>query len=196
MQASEIPGRIGTDGSWRGRGLELPRLEFNPAPDRLDPPVGEVHVWRLELESARRPAFREALRQVLARYLGDEPERVELTVGEHGKPRLADERLHFNLSHSGAMGLVAVCRDREVGVDVERFRPKREADFYRRWACHEARVKCLGTGLGVPLPPAPPPVAVESLEVGPGHAAAVAVAGTAPLPLRCWTFGSPHLGNG
>ncbi len=171
-------------------------MEFLPAPDHLDPPLGEVHVWRLELESAERSAFHEALRQVLARYLEQEPGEIELSVGEHGKPRLAGEQLHFNLSHSGALGLIAVCRDREVGVDVERLRPKREAAFYWRWARHEARVKCLGTGLGPPLPPDPPPVAVETLEVGPEYAAAVAVAGGALPSLRGWTFDSPHRGNG
>lgn len=153
-------------------------------------------MWRVELEGGRRAAFREVLLQVLARYLDQGPEEIELVVDEHGKPRLADERLHFNLSHSGPMALIAVCRDREVGVDVERLRPKREPSFYSRWACHEARVKCLGTGLGAPLPPDPPPVTVESLDVGPGYAAAVGVTGAASLSLRCWTFDSPHPENG
>jgi hypothetical protein len=162
----------------------------------LDPPLGEVHVWRVELESAQKPAFGEALRKVLARYLEVGPEGVELVVNEHGKPHLADEQLHFNLSHSGATALIAVCQDREVGVDVERIRPKREASFYQRWACHEARLKCVGIGLGSPLPPGSPPVAVETLEIRPEYAAAVAVAGTASLPLRFWTFDSPHPENG
>lgn len=153
-------------------------------------------MWRVELESEARAAFREALRRVLARYLDEVPGEIELAVDRRGKPRLADERLHFNLSHCGALALIAVCRDREVGVDVERIRPKREAAFYRRWARHEARVKCLGIGLGSPPPSGSPPVAVEALEVGPGHAAAVAVAGTAPLPLRCWTFDAPHRDTG
>lgn len=153
-------------------------------------------MWRVERESAQRPAFQEALRQVLGRYLDQEPEGIELRVGEHGKPYLLGEQLHFNLSHSGTLALIAVCRDREVGVDVERFRPKREMDFYWRWARHEAQVKCLGTGLGVPLPPDSPPVTVETLEVGPEHAAAVAVTGTASLSLRCWTFDSPHPEDG
>jgi len=153
-------------------------------------------VWRVELASAQRPAFRETLRQVLSRYLDQRAEQVELSVDEYGKPRLAGEQLHFNLSHSGALALIAVCRDREVGVDVERLRPKREAAFYWRWTCHEARVKCLGTGLGSPLPPDPPPVAVETLEVGPEYAAAVGVTGTASLPLRGWTFDSPHPKDG
>lgn len=202
--------------------LQSSRLEFLPAPDHLDPPLGEVHVWRVELESAQRPAFRGGLRQVLARYLAEGPEEIELTVGEHGKPRLAGEQLHFNLSHSGAMALIAVCGDREVGVDVEQIKPgrdlialaerallpadaaavreaaeaKREATFYRLWACHEARLKCLGVGIGSLPPPGSPPVAVETLEVSPEHAAAVAVAGTALLPLRGWTFDSPHPEDG
>jgi phosphopantetheine--protein transferase-like protein len=202
--------------------LQSPRLEFLPAPDRLDPPLGEVHLWRVELESPQRPAFHGALRQVLARYLEEGPEEVELTVGEHGKPRLAGEQLHFNLSHSGAMALIAVCQDREVGVDVERIKPgrdlialaerallpadaeavreaaegEREATFYRRWACHEARLKCLGVGIGSLLPPGSPPVAVKTLEVGPEHTAAIAVAGTELPPLRSWTFDSPHPEDG
>lgn len=175
-------------------------------------------MWRLELESAQRPAFHGALRQLLARYLEGGPGEIELIVGEHGKPRLAYEQIHFNLSHSGALGLVAVCGDREVGVDVERIKPgrdlialaerallpadadavreaaetEREATFYRRWACHEARLKCLGTGLGSTPPPGSPPVAVATLEVDPDYAAAVAVAGTGLPPLRGWTFDSPH----
>lgn len=179
-------------------------------------------MWRVELEGAQRPAFRGALRQVLARYLDQEPGEIELAVDGHGKPRLAGEQLHFNLSHSGALALIAICHDREVGVDVEWIKPgrdlialaeralapadaaavrgaaeaEREALFYWHWTCHEARLKCLGIGLGTPLPPGSPPVAVETLEVGTGYAAAVAVRGTRPLPLRGWTFDAPHRENG
>lgn len=195
-------------------------MEFLPAPDRFDPPLGEVHVWRLEI--TQRSAFREALRQVLARYLDQGAEKIELSVGEHGKPRLTDEQLHFNLSHSGTLALIAVCGDREVGVDVERIEPGRDlialaerallpaaveavreaaeaeraATFYRHWACHEARLKCLGTGIGSLPPPGSPAVTVETLEVDPEYAAAVAVAGAGLLPLRGWTFDAPHRENG
>jgi 4'-phosphopantetheinyl transferase len=192
------------------------RLSFSPAPDQLPALAGEAHLWRAELERPGRPAFAWALRHALSRYLGREPAAIELTAGEHGKPRLAGEELQFNLSHSGAMALIAVC-EREVGVDVELVKPGRDliglaerafapadaavvrgaveaeraATFYRLWARHEARLKCLGTGLGSPLPPDPPPMAVETLEVGPGYAGAVAAMGGEPLPLRCWTFDPP-----
>jgi len=159
-------------------------LEFLPAPDRLDPPRGELHLWRL----AASPT---ALRRVLAVYLGEEPERIELAKGEHGKPRLAEapERLRFNLSHSGEVALVAVSGEFEVGVDVERMRPKRGEAFYRRWARHEAHVKCLGTGLLRARRVALEPVAVMPVALGPGFAAAIAAEAAELPPLRGWTFG-------
>jgi 4'-phosphopantetheinyl transferase len=161
-------------------------LEFLPAPDHLDPPVGELHVWRL-------PPSSTVLRRVLAIYLREEPGLIRLEESEHGKPRLAEapQRLRFNLSHSGELALVAVSGEFEVGVDVERVRPRRGEAFYRRWARHEAHVKCLGVGLlrarRMPLAP----VAVGELAVGPGYAAAVAVAAPELPKLRRWTLGLP-----
>jgi 4'-phosphopantetheinyl transferase len=191
-------------------------LEFAAAPDSPALSDREAHVWRAEMETV--PAEL-TLRRVLAAYLGEAPEEIELTAGEHGKPRLADgpERLAFNLSHSGRLALVAVARDREVGVDVERVRPERdllalaeralapeeatavrEADepertrlFYELWTRHEARLKCLGVGLAARPTWPTPPVAVQALPIDPGFAAALAVSGEA-VPIRCWTFDQPR----
>lgn len=165
--------------------------------------MSEVDVWRGRPDPG-------LLRGVLARYLERPLEEIELAIGEHGKPRLADraERLEFNLSHSGGVALVAVCRGRAVGVDVERIDPSRDllglaeraldleavaavraapparraAVFYDRWTRHEARLKCLGVGLGGPADGEP--VAVAPLDIGPGYAAAVAVLGD-ELPAVC-----------
>ena len=170
---------------------------------RKSPAAGEVHVWRVELpaKEARRAA-RRALAAILADYLGGEA--AALGAGENGKPRLAEEhgRLSFNLSHSGGLALVAIAPGgTEVGVDVERLRPRRDlvrlakrwlpaadaaavasADeaereevFYAAWARHEARVKCTGAGLDGVDPG--PEVVAHQLEIDPGYAAAVAVAG-------------------
>lgn len=161
---------------------------------------------------------------MLARYLGEQAEAIELVEDARGKPRLAHRSpaLHFNLSHSEALVLVAISRDREVGVDVERIEPGRDfvalaeralaaadatavreaaeserADvFYERWTRHEARLKCLGLGLGGPLPQDVPAVTVEALPIDPGYAAAVAASGPTPLQLHCWTFGLPLRGAG
>ena len=138
----------------------------------------DVHVWQARLEPG---AARWALRGVLSRYLDEDPAAIELRLGERGKPMLADPDppLHFNLSHSGGLVLIAVCRDREVGVDVQRMRKRRgrerPAEFFAEWTRREAIAKCHGVGLWAPLPDAP--VAVRELVVELGYAAALAVAG-------------------
>jgi phosphopantetheinyl transferase len=169
-------------------------------------PAGELHVWRVELDSedragadnlpsperARaeaiaRPRARQrwvvsrwALREVLGGYLGEEPAKVELRFGARGKPMLAAaESLRFNLSHSGELALIALCDERDVGVDVQRL-GSRPLDYYEDWTRREAIAKCHGTGLWAPLPDEP--VAVSGLDAGRGFAASVAVAGT-ELPL-------------
>jgi len=129
-------------------------LEFLPAPDRLDPPAAEAHLWRGDLDAPGWPgadglpederkraaailrpqprrrwvASRWFLRGVLARYLGGTPAEIQLDAGEHGKPRLAEATggLAFNLSHSEDLALVAVAAGREVGVDVERVVAERD----------------------------------------------------------------------
>ncbi len=162
-------------------------LEFLPAPDRLETPGDEVHVWRVDLDTVDSQG---ALREILGRYLGLPADELRFETNRHGKPRLASPAggPAFNLSHSASLALVAVGR-REVGVDVERIRAKRSVDFYRRWADREARVKCLGTGLTGPVPPDAVEPAIHRLDVGAGYAASVAVFG--PVELRGWTFG-PH----
>jgi 4'-phosphopantetheinyl transferase len=68
-----------------------------------------------------------ALRHILAGYVGESAESLVFAVGEHGKPHLAPgsagarSGIEFNLSHSGDLALVAVTRDRPVGVDLERW---------------------------------------------------------------------------
>lgn len=171
-----------------------------PGPEELPPQERERTAAFLREDVARRwVAARWALRQVLARYLEVEPATVELEVDQNGKPRLRDNGPHFNLSHSEGMALVAVA-SRSVGIDVEAIRPLRDPTalaeralppsdaaavgatsaaeqatvFYRAWTRHEARLKCLGTGLGGSVPAAG--VAVAEIEVGSEFAAAVAIA--------------------
>jgi 4'-phosphopantetheinyl transferase len=175
-----------------------------PGPDQLPDPERERYETFLREQPARRwLASRWALRRVLGDYLDVAPAAVELEVGEHGKPQLAREaRLEFSLSHSEGLALIAVA-GRPVGIDVEAIRPGRDlrgpaervlpaadvaaldaaspgertAVFYRAWAQHEARLKCLGTGLGGP--PTAARVALKDLDVPSGYAAAVAVAAAA-----------------
>ncbi|WP_405629394.1 4'-phosphopantetheinyl transferase superfamily protein [Streptomyces sp. NBC_00016] len=92
-------------------------------------------------------------------------------------PPAYDHSVAFSVTHSGALVGVAVCRDGEVGLDVEEShadmdvdsaarvalsdaelaalyaRPtaERQPAFLRTWTRKEAVLKALGVGLGVPL---------------------------------------------
>jgi 4'-phosphopantetheinyl transferase len=133
-------------------------------------------------------AARAVLRELLSRATCADLAELELELDANGKPRLrrpveqgigaAQERVRFNLSHSGPLALYALCADNEVGVDVELAHRKganggrelaiarrmlgeqvasrlqalapreRHEQFLRAWVAHEAAVKCLGVGLG------------------------------------------------
>ncbi len=181
-----------------------------PPADELPAPERARASGFLDHDVARRwTASRWALRRVLCRYLDVPAAEIGLDLGEHGKPRLRDGGgLEFNLSHSAGLALVAVA-ERPVGVDVEAIRPgrdtlalaervlpaaeaeavraaaapERDAVFHAAWARHEARLKCLGTGLG--SSPAAAPVTVVPVDCGPGYAAAVAAAGSETFTPRC-----------
>ena len=183
---------------------------WRPPPERLMASHDEIQVWRMNLdrpasevqelrgvlsedETARAARFvfdrhrarfivgRASLRRILARYLGQAPERLNFGYGHRGKPFLKTgsdgNRLRFNLSHSGELALLAVIRARRIGVDVERIREVREhlrlagryfapgevaairalppevqyQAFFNCWTRKEAYIKALGTGLACPL---------------------------------------------
>ena len=126
---------------------------------------------------------RTALRGILGSYLGLPPAAVSFRINAHGKPYLhpapAPAMLQFNLSHSGDWALCAVTTAGEVGVDIERVRPRPPAyrlkvaqrffstheyhainsagptgidsAFFSGWTRKEAYIKCHGKGLAIPL---------------------------------------------
>jgi 4'-phosphopantetheinyl transferase len=63
---------------------------------------------------------RSILRCILAKYVGELPQTLEILYGLWGKPYIPEEKLlHFNVSHSGDYALYAVTRSYEVGIDLE-----------------------------------------------------------------------------
>lgn len=118
-----------------------------------------------------------ALRRILALHTGIGAAEIELIYSDHGKPSLHGGGLYFNLSHSEDVALLAICGQREVGVDIERYRElsdladlarmvfserernewaclkgaERIAAFYRIWTRKEAYIKGRGLGLAIPL---------------------------------------------
>ncbi len=86
--------------------------------------------FQFEVHRHRFIASHAALRHILATYLGALPESVVFGEGAYGKPFVDASpnapKLSFSLSHSGRLALVAVSRERELGVDLERVRPMPE----------------------------------------------------------------------
>lgn len=121
------------------------------------------------------------LRSILGAYLNCAPQQVRFTVDRHGKPALWAQsnrpQIHFNLSHSHDLALVACSRRWLVGVDLEwmrddlasfqiaeRFFSAREVAmlralpsglrkeaFFNCWTRKEAYIKGKGLGLALPL---------------------------------------------
>jgi len=121
------------------------------------------------------------LRDILARYLDLDPRTLSFATNDYGKPHLSEvsskHGLEFNLSHSRDFALIAVTRDRAVGVDVEYLREEdsreeiasrffserevsdlrslppeqRETAFFNCWTRKEAYIKAHGLGLSLPL---------------------------------------------
>ena len=126
-------------------------------------------------------AGRGLLRNILSRYLDGEPDRLRFCYNSYGKPALTEdtgsEGLCFNLSHSNGIALYALTRGREIGIDIEYFRPDVEAEklaerffsprevaalralpehlrkegFFNCWTCKEAYIKAEGKGMSIPL---------------------------------------------
>ena len=128
--------------------------------------------FKFDADRARYIASHGILHEILGGYLGCEPGSIAFDYGIKGKPVIAGQRdgLEFSLSHSQDLGLLAVTRGAQVGVDIEAVRPLDEAleiarsrftptesaavgsteDFFALWTRKEAVSKCLGLGLSLP----------------------------------------------
>lgn len=163
---------------WR-IGLIQPDAIFEALEDLLaEDEKARAHRFHFVRDRRRFTVARAALRQILAGCLGVDPHSVEFSTGSYGKPHLVEENLRFNLSHSGGLALVAVARDRELGVDIEELRHMDDAEalanrffstqesrkllmaadsaslmrgFFECWSRKEAFIKALGEGLSHPL---------------------------------------------
>jgi 4'-phosphopantetheinyl transferase len=92
------------------------------------PQGDEVHLWVMR-ESAL-VGFekkRAALRVILSHYTCIPPEILRFDELEDGKPVLvADQNahgLHFNLSHTSGIQVIAISCGGEIGIDIEKIRP-------------------------------------------------------------------------
>lgn len=148
-------------------------------------PDERSHLLRYRRQSAAElyVLTRALVRSVLATHLGLSPAEIAVTRTETGKPVVA-HALHFNVSHSGDLILLALSEQRPVGVDVERRRPLSDvARLERRWLTPEERHELAGLrGAGVDESDAF--LRVWSRKEARLKALGVGIAGAASAPVR------------
>ncbi|HTT25200.1 MAG TPA: 4'-phosphopantetheinyl transferase superfamily protein [Candidatus Sulfotelmatobacter sp.] len=163
---------------WRRR-LQASSMEVSASYQLLSAEEQE-RAGRFRIERARNDFVltRGTLRTLLARYLEHAPQELRFRYANRGKPVLEEEyNLCFNVSHTDGLALIAVVKQRAIGVDVEnisrktpakelaeRFFSEQEraalrhlgedelqAAFFRCWTRKEAYIKAKGDGLSIPL---------------------------------------------
>lgn len=130
--------------------------------------------YRFREAAERYVVTRSLVRAVLGDRLGLTPRDIRVTRTDTGKP-VVTGGVHFNVSHSGELILLALSDERAVGVDIERKRDvprvtamaarwldaREQSDldrllaqgaelseaFLRVWSLKEARIKALGVGI-------------------------------------------------
>jgi 4'-phosphopantetheinyl transferase len=158
---------------------------------------------------------RGVLRMLLGRYVGQEPGQVQLRSNAYGKPFLLlpaqKTSLHFNLSHSHDLALIACTYAGQVGIDVEYMRPDIEYEqlaqhffspseqqmlqahpdaakqqaFYTCWTRKEAYIKARGMGLSLPLD-------LFDVSLDPAEPAALLESREDPLETTRWVLHTLH----
>ena len=137
--------------------------------------------YRLAGPRRRFALCRGALRALLCGQLGCRNGQLSFAATRHGKPFAlvggTPAAIHFNVSHGGGHGLIALAPAGRLGVDVEERVPRRELDglvssvlgpgeqgelasangdrklrqFYHLWTIKEALLKALGTGISLDM---------------------------------------------
>ena len=133
--------------------------------------------YRQERDRSRYVVAHGVLRELLADYMALSPQDISFGHTEKGKPFLkgggGEQRLRFNLSHSGEWAVVGLALSTEVGVDIEQIDlgvsieavarrffsnsefealrdlplKQRTAAFFATWTRKEAYVKARGDGI-------------------------------------------------
>jgi 4'-phosphopantetheinyl transferase len=151
----------------------LDQLASTLAPEEKE----RANRFKFEQLRNRYIAGRGALRAILAQYVGTNPSRMHFAYLQNGKPVLGSDfataGIHFNLTHTGDLALIAITRLGLIGVDVEYVRPIKNADelvarffskredelfqkvseeqkpvaFFNLWTRKEALLKATGEGI-------------------------------------------------
>lgn len=169
-------------------------------PESVATPLRSDEVRVFTLDTGDGAIVREVAKHVLAVQAGVSADVIEIYAAPKGKPLLRnDASLHFSISHSHGIAMLAVTRVAPVGVDIEQMRAvpnaetilrrffthedvnailsddNRDFRFMEAWTRSEARVKVRGAGIWEAATPDPATL-VRPLDAPGGFAASIAVA--------------------
>jgi 4'-phosphopantetheinyl transferase len=160
--------------------LDLPARELEAMSGWLSPDEHERAArFQFPRDRDRYIAGRAAMRAILGQALDRDPARIRFCYGSRGKPALEPHPLdlHFSMSHSQGMAVLALQFHDEVGVDLEMIREvpdalsiagrffapeesrvleaataphERDLVFAQYWTRKEALLKSIGHGLSFP----------------------------------------------
>jgi 4'-phosphopantetheinyl transferase len=213
--APNIPAGVTRIWHWPldGSGLEVANLKKVLSPDELE----RAERYRFEQHRNEFILTRAVLRMVLASYTAQSPESLSFDYSAQGKPALKNgpPDLRFNVSHTEGLAVLALVREREIGVDAEKIRPQPDAQklakrffsareqlflgklsgdelqraFFRCWTRKEAYIKAKGEGLSIPL---------HAFDVSLEGDEPAALVGTRPDPTEAvrWTLYDLSVGQG
>lgn len=139
--------------------------------------------YRSREAAERYVVTRSLVRIVLSERLGVPARKVPVSRTDTGKPVVA-EGIHFNVTHSGDLVLLALSEQRAVGVDVERKREvERVGSLMQRWLTELERQNCAQlTALGAT--PSEAFLRVWSLKEARLKALGVGISGASAAPLH------------
>ena len=193
--------------------LEVADLKKVLSPDEME----RAERYRFDQHRNEFILTRAVLRMVLASYTAQSPESLSFDYSAQGKPALKNgpPDLRFNLSHTEGLAVLALVREREIGVDAEKIRAQPDAQklakrffsareqlflgklsgdelqraFFRCWTRKEAYIKAKGEGLSIPL---------HAFDVSLEEDQPAALVGTRPDPTEAgrWTLYDLSVGQG
>lgn len=138
---------------------------------------------KIKLQGVRdkRVTSKAIVKDIISKYLGINSDQIKYSYNRFGKPVLPENInlpcLNFNISHSENLGIIALVKKNQIGVDVERLIDLTDIDdiiilcfskneqrlfkdleglektrlFYKIWTGKEAFIKAVGKGFSFPL---------------------------------------------
>ncbi|WP_422553170.1 4'-phosphopantetheinyl transferase family protein [Methylovulum miyakonense] len=173
-----MPEAKNTIGLWHGQLADDDALSQHYVPLLSTDEWARAESLSNPLMRLRHIEVRGRLRMLLADSLQQAPAQLRIARTGEGKPYLPDHpQLVFNISHTANYLAIAIARDCQLGVDIERCRPRanlaalvdkcfaeeeasywyslpdnqKQSAFYHFWTIKEAFVKATGRGIALGL---------------------------------------------